>query len=160
MPVNLAQYWGAVGNFNNQKFFNAKAGNAVCGHRYWMPTNSGTVLLLLIITHCAAWHKNRKTSNNLCRYTSFQYPLFSKVTIVIDCNYVTRWRWKQSIFAHNFAKMFLLKAYVVIHKFDRICLSETYLDSSLPTNNEYWWVQPGLLCSSIKHETWKSLYLL
>ena len=65
MPVNLAQCWGAVGNFNNQKFFNAKAGNAVCSHRYWMPTNSGRVLLLLIITLCAAWHKNGKTSNNL-----------------------------------------------------------------------------------------------
>ena len=35
-----------------------------------------------------------------------------------------------SIAAHNFIKMFLLQAYNSIHKFDVICLSETYLDSS------------------------------
>ena len=41
-----------------------------------------------------------------------------------------------SIIAHNFAKIFLLKAYVAIHKFDIICLSETYLDPSIPTYND------------------------
>ena len=35
-----------------------------------------------------------------------------------------------SICAHNFAKSSLLRAYVSVHKFDVICLSETYLDSS------------------------------
>ena len=35
-----------------------------------------------------------------------------------------------SICAHNFAKLSLLRAYVSIHKFDIICLSETYLYSS------------------------------
>ena len=34
-----------------------------------------------------------------------------------------------SIDTHNFAKVVLLKAYNSIHKFDIICLSETYLDS-------------------------------
>ena len=29
-----------------------------------------------------------------------------------------------------------VKAYVTTHKFDIICLSETYLDSSIPTNND------------------------
>ena len=33
--------------------------------------------------------------------------------------------------AHNFAKLVLLKAYNSSHKFDIICLSETYLDSSI-----------------------------
>ena len=36
-----------------------------------------------------------------------------------------------SIAANNFAKLVLLKAYNLIHKFDIICLSETYLDSSI-----------------------------
>ena len=36
-----------------------------------------------------------------------------------------------SICAHNFAKLFLLRAYVSVHKLDIICLSETYLDSSI-----------------------------
>ena len=35
-----------------------------------------------------------------------------------------------SIYAHNFAKLSLLRAYMSIHKFDIIYLSETYLDSS------------------------------
>ena len=65
MPVNLVQYRGAVGNFNNRKFFNTKAKNKVFVHRNWMPTNSGTVLLLLIITICTVLHKSRKTSKNI-----------------------------------------------------------------------------------------------
>ena len=36
-----------------------------------------------------------------------------------------------SICAHNSAKLSLLRAYVSVHKFDIICLSETYLDSSI-----------------------------
>ena len=41
--------------------------------------------------------------------------------------------WKlNSISADNFAKMFLLKAYVTVHKFDMLYLSEAYLYSSVP----------------------------
>ena len=36
-----------------------------------------------------------------------------------------------SIRAHNFAKLSLLRAHVSVHKFDIICLPETYLDSSI-----------------------------
>ena len=39
-----------------------------------------------------------------------------------------------SIAAHNFAKLVLLKAFNSIHKFDIICLSETYIDSSILHN--------------------------
>ena len=35
-----------------------------------------------------------------------------------------------SLSAHNLVKIFLLKAYTAIHRFDIICISETYLDSS------------------------------
>ena len=35
-----------------------------------------------------------------------------------------------SISAHNYAQMFVFKAYIAIHKFDNICISEIYLDSS------------------------------
>ena len=31
--------------------------------------------------------------------------------------------------------MFLLKAYAAVYKFDIICISETYLDSSTPSDN-------------------------
>ena len=40
-----------------------------------------------------------------------------------------------SIAAHNFAKLVLLKAFNLIPKFDIICLSETYLDSSILHND-------------------------
>ena len=36
-----------------------------------------------------------------------------------------------SISVHNFLKLSLLSAYIIVHKFDVICLSETYLDSSI-----------------------------
>ena len=36
--------------------------------------------------------------------------------------------------AHNFSKLTQLKAYNAIYKHDFICLSETYLDSSIPDN--------------------------
>ena len=41
-----------------------------------------------------------------------------------------------SIAAHNFSKLFLLEAYNVQHKFDMNFLSKTFLDSSIPTNDE------------------------
>ena len=36
-----------------------------------------------------------------------------------------------SLSAHNYAKVTLLQAFNTLHKFDLICLSETYLDSSI-----------------------------
>ena len=36
-----------------------------------------------------------------------------------------------SISAHNFIKISLLKTYIATHKLDVLCLSETYLDSIL-----------------------------
>ena len=49
--------------------------------------------------------------------------------------FICHWN-RNSIFVYNFAKIFLLKAYITIHRFNIICLSETYLDSSVPINNE------------------------
>ena len=36
-----------------------------------------------------------------------------------------------SVSAYSYSKLFLLKAYIAFHKFDIMCLSETYLDSNL-----------------------------
>ena len=41
-----------------------------------------------------------------------------------------------SITAHNFEKVNLLEAYNTVNKFDRICLSETYLDFSILSDND------------------------
>ena len=40
-----------------------------------------------------------------------------------------------SLPAHNFAKMLLLKAYNAMCKYNFICLSETYLDYSIPSDH-------------------------
>ena len=37
--------------------------------------------------------------------------------------------------AHNISKMLILKAYNAIYKYDFICLSETFLDSSIPSDH-------------------------
>ena len=41
-----------------------------------------------------------------------------------------------SISAHNFIKISLLKTYIANHKLDVLCLSETYLDSSLSNDDD------------------------
>ena len=41
-----------------------------------------------------------------------------------------------SIAAHNFIKIALLKAYLSVHKMDIVCLSETLLDSSISTDDD------------------------
>ena len=41
-----------------------------------------------------------------------------------------------SISAHNFTRISLLTAYVLVHNFDIICLSETYLNSEISTDDK------------------------
>ena len=47
-----------------------------------------------------------------------------------------------SLAAHNYLKVSLLRAYVAIKKFDVVCLSETYLDSSYLSDNDNFYL-PG-----------------
>ena len=37
---------------------------------------------------------------------------------------------------YDYSKLFILKAYISVHKFDIICLSETYLDSTVPIDDD------------------------
>ena len=41
-----------------------------------------------------------------------------------------------SISSHDYVKIFLLKTYITVHKFDIMCLSETYLDSNTWPDDE------------------------
>ena len=52
-----------------------------------------------------------------------------------DCLSICHWN-LSSICAHNFVKLSLLRAYIPIDKIDIICLSETYLDSSIPSDDD------------------------
>ena len=52
-------------------------------------------------------------------------------------NYFAICHWNlNSIPAHNFAKVQLLKGYLAVHKFDIVCLSETYVNSSFPFDDD------------------------
>ena len=54
-----------------------------------------------------------------------------------SCEYLSICPWNlNSISAHNFIKLSLLRAYISINKIDIICLSETYLDSSISSDND------------------------
>ena len=51
------------------------------------------------------------------------------------CFSICHWN-LNSISAHMFTKVSLLSAYISVHKFDIICLSETYLNSEIPSDDE------------------------
>ena len=53
-----------------------------------------------------------------------------------DKDFLSIFHWNlNSISAYDYSKLFLLNLYNSPHKFDIICLSETYLDSNTPLNN-------------------------
>ena len=41
-----------------------------------------------------------------------------------------------SIIAHNYLKVSLLRAYISLHNFDAVCISEAYLDSTTALDDE------------------------
>ena len=49
---------------------------------------------------------------------------------------------RNSLATHNYLKVSLLRAYVAIEKFDVVCLSETYLDSSNLSDDDNFYL-PG-----------------
>ena len=54
-----------------------------------------------------------------------------------SCEYLSICHWNlNSISAHNSTKFFFLRAYISINKIGIICLSETYLDSSISSDND------------------------
>ena len=54
-----------------------------------------------------------------------------------SAQYLTICHWNlNSIAAHNFIKVALLKAYFPVHNADIACLSETYPDSSVSTDDD------------------------
>ena len=54
---------------------------------------------------------------------------------ISECLSICHWN-LNSILTHNYFKLFLLKAHMSVHKLDIIYLSETYLDSTVPLDDE------------------------
>ena len=77
------------------------------------------VFILLILLACGDIELNPVPKNRCSRYNFSIY----------------QWH-LNSITAHNFAKVNLLQSYYAIYKFDMMCLSESYLDSSISSDND------------------------
>ena len=121
MPVSILQWRAEIGTFNTKlvKYpFKSKYRDNVCPrnlNKFY--TICCMFLLLLICVGDIELNPGPRKNN-----TSYKF-------FFCHCNL-------NSMAAHNFSKLSLLEAYNVQHKFDMICLSETFLDSSIPTNDE------------------------
>ena len=105
--------------------------------------------------------KCRKNNKNrtlfICYYISCYYIELTGMSLGWFTNYKFRWwhrdnpgpksnalnqcfsifHWKlNGISAHTFTKVSLLSAYISVHRFDITCLSETYLTSKIPSDDE------------------------
>ena len=164
MPVNLSQYRGSVGIFNNRNFF---VQSKVSHFAYLSDNNNNDnnlaigplillnkiVLVLLLLNLMFVFKGNSSKHKKIifiwtlfstlvsCNLLHWFYILLITLSWDVELNpgpkrnaaqafSICHWN-LDSICAHNFAKLFLLRAYVSVHKFDIICLSEIYLDSSI-----------------------------
>ena len=169
MPVNLSQYRGSVGVFNNRNFFvQSKVShffhlsdinsnnnyNLAIGPLILL--NKITLVLLLLNLMFLFKGNGSKHKKVIFIWTLFStfvsynflrwlYVLLITLSGDVELNpgpkrntvqtlSICHWN-LNSICAHNFAKLTLLRAYVSVRKFDIICLSETYLDYSIDDEN-------------------------
>ena len=162
MPVNLIQYRGAIGVFNNKFFFVRKSGNNALNDNWSQFSESFLILKILytflifvfyfifnIVKYQLKFNSAKKL---MCNLTFLYIYLLWLFAIVFNrsgdieknpgpkaksCQSFSICHWNlNSIPAHNFAKLSLLQAYNTIHKYDIICLSETYLNSSIPNDDD------------------------
>ena len=159
MPVNLAQYRVTVGVFNNAKSVHYEA-SLYSGMSNNLSNYCSSYSSLKVFFHFVLFLSK---GNVFKIITKFCVPFFlfhNIVARVIVCLYslllmlsgdveinpgplsnckeyfsICHWN-LNSIFAHDYSKLFLLKAYIILHKFDIICLSETYLDSTTPKDDD------------------------
>ena len=155
MRVNLVQYRGTVGLFNNRKFHNKMVANnfysSQCGFNAELAVLARfsihqIIVLLLTIVMYMSKENYVQSMKRLCISfiitisIHFILPLwFCSIIITLSGDVKTNpapkrnstetfsfCRWNpNSISSHNYVKISLLKAYITVHKFDIICLSET-----------------------------------
>ena len=164
MPVNLNQYRGIVGVFNNRNI-------AICNFcNMWYSQsfkNCSTFIFFNAIFICSAYlftlQECSKSSflsslraKRLTVHTCLNLILYISILVLYANHFwldeivlklsgdieenpgpkpssnqsfsICHWN-LNSISAHNYIKVSLLRAYISTHKFDVICISETYLDS-------------------------------
>ena len=168
MPVNLVQYRGTVGVFNNRKFTKKLQYKEISKLKFIhtcfisdhlsLQSHSMVSFFMLLIVFFLLKPKVPK---------GVKFSAFAMLYVV--CIYLLSVKWLYKIFlillsgdveinpgprrntdetfsichwnlnsllAYNYNKLFLLRAYIAVHKFDVICLSETYLDSTVASDKE------------------------
>ena len=162
MTVNLNQYRWTVGVFNNRKL-PLKKTHGPSLQKNNLKTHLIEIVIFLIvlsaryaISHCSAqnirflhrslFHSLYFMSVLFYVHYAWLYSLAIKLSGNIeenpgpkpnscDCLSICHWN-LNSIPAHNFINLSLLRAYISINKADITCLSETYLDSSILSDDD------------------------
>ena len=132
MTVSLVQWRAVIGIFNCRSLKISK--NFACNIR----NNISTIFECLIL--CFHYFENFLFSFLTCLYIFLLLRSHGDIELNPGPNKskennlsICHWN-LNSITAHNFLKLSQLKAYISTYKHDFICLSETYLDSSTPSN--------------------------
>ena len=158
MPVNLDLYRGAAGAFNSRLHSKNIYSTISIGKLDLLPIANAFLSILLTFSMFLLFsksfsftillRKNIKIMNilvirivHIYVFHVWLYLILTKPSGDIEQNpgpksnlsqsfYIFHWN-RNSIPADNFIKISLLKTYIATHKLDVICLSETYLDSSI-----------------------------
>ena len=164
MPVNLNQCQRTVGTFNNRNYYHKLALSLghPCQSTFFLncafPLFKISFLFELLISVFLTLKSNSYRSTKPFHTLSFLvaiitiwslpwlYSLLILLSAGVELNpgpkrasasNISICHWNlNSISAHNYTKLFLLKAYIAIPNFDIICLSETYLDSSTTSDDD------------------------
>ena len=162
MPVN--QYRGTVGTFNNRNYYHKLTLSLEhpCQSTFFLncvfPLCKISFLFVLLISVFLTLKYNSYRSTKHFYTLSFLvaiitvwsrpwlYSLLILLSVDVELNpgpkrvftsNISICHWNlNSISAHKYTKLFLLKAYIAIHKFDIICLSETYFNSSTTSDDD------------------------
>ena len=161
MKVNLNQYCRTVRVFNNHKILLKKPHGQSLQKNILKTHLIQIVIFLLVLTVSYAISLNSAQNIWFLHWSLFHSFYFINAVFYIhhlwlyslaikrsgdieenpgpklnSCEYLSILHWNlNSISAHNFIKLSLLHAYISINKIDIIYLSETYLNSSISSNN-------------------------
>ena len=156
ISLNLTQYRGAVGTFNIRKrifqrsrkafsFLNYVNINSFQNYPFSTFISIAFLLLKLRMKLFALFLflmsfslKTYFWLQSLLVLLSGHVEINSDLTRTLKATLlISHWN-LNSIYAHNYVKVFFLRAHLVFHKLDIICLSETYLNSSNSPDDEKW----------------------
>ena len=161
MPVNLTQYSGTVGSFSTRKSIFQWSRKTFSSLNYVNINSSQhcpfSTFILLVFLLLGLKHNGHKNSMKLFVLFLFligfllnTYFGLQRLLILLSGDIkinpgptrtpeanlsICHWN-LNSISARNYIKLSLLRAYLVFHKFDIICVSETYLNSSTPPDDD------------------------